>query len=132
MFPPIMAHAIKRFAEIKAVWLGGLWRESQSGGVRRGAWTWEGTIQTVSNETANLWFPGFYNWKRGKRPAGDFRKKSCIAMSRIFVDADRKNQTTDVDYFWWDNVSCKQRLSAVCQRPYFATSFLGESKRLFF
>uniref|UniRef100_A0A1I8FMH1 SRCR domain-containing protein n=1 Tax=Macrostomum lignano TaxID=282301 RepID=A0A1I8FMH1_9PLAT len=50
-----------------------------------------------------------------QRPAGDPQQRSCIAMSKLFQNP-RSRRDVDVNYFWWDNISCKTRLPFVCQK----------------
>ncbi|PAA57754.1 hypothetical protein BOX15_Mlig019311g3 [Macrostomum lignano] len=112
-----------KFNNLSAVWTGGQYalierQRSEPRGGRESSeyedsWVYKDKQHIISPDKA-VWFPGFGYQLSSMRPQ-DEEKKSCLALSKIFYNSRTRNNT-EVNYFWWDNVSCKTRLPFVCQK----------------
>ncbi|PAA71637.1 hypothetical protein BOX15_Mlig020209g1, partial [Macrostomum lignano] len=100
-----------KFRSLNAVWTGGQFGSFRDVGSQYTSWTF---VDTIHMARQPLWFPGFEPGT-DQRPAGDPQQRSCIAMSKLFQNP-RSRRDVDVNYFWWDNISCKTRLPFVCQK----------------
>uniref|UniRef100_A0A1I8H8D5 Neurotrypsin n=1 Tax=Macrostomum lignano TaxID=282301 RepID=A0A1I8H8D5_9PLAT len=73
--------------------------------------------ESENNFISNMLYTKFnsFGYQLSSMRPQDEEKKSCLALSKIFYNSRTRNNT-EVNYFWWDNVSCKTRLPFVCQK----------------
>lgn len=102
-----------KFRDVSAAWTGGRYAKFKDRS-SYDSWTFRDTIHLIRPDN-KLWFPGFPGSSGGARPTANKEKQSCIAISKIFNKADERRDV-DVNYFWWDNVSCKTQLPYICQK----------------